>query len=109
MVNKVSFVRLDYGREIYGVNYDDGRSGGYVELAPGEVPTYENVLRAILGNEWPEARQHALLLALQFAPDDVDTIKERNARAFTYSIAVDAAKTAMAAFAASTAMSKSKE
>ena len=109
MENRISISRRHLGLPVYGVNYDDGRSGGYVELTPGEVPTYENVLRAILNQEWPEARQHALLLALQFAPDDVDTIKERNARAFTYSIACDAAKEAMAAFAASTAMSKSKE
>lgn len=96
MENKIELVRRHYGMAIYGVTYDNGRDGGYVELNPGQEPTCENVLRAILNNEWPEERQHALLLALQFDPDGPDTIKERNARAFDYQIAVDAARAAMA-------------
>lgn len=96
MENKISLVGRHYGMAVYGMTYDNGRDGGYVELKPGEEPTYENVLRAILNNEWPEERQLALLLAMQFNPEEPDTIKERNARAFDYQIAVEAARAAVA-------------
>lgn len=96
MENKITLVRRHYGMPVYGITYDDGKNGGYVELAPGEEPEYENVLRAIVSQIWPEERQHALLLALQFSPEDPDTIKERNARAFDYQLAVEAARAAVA-------------
>ena len=96
MENKIILVRRHYGMPVYGVTYDDGKTGGYVELRPGEEPTYDNVLRAIINDMWPEERQHALLLALQFAPEGPDTIKERNARAYEYQIAVESARAAVA-------------
>ena len=99
MENKISLVRRLYGISVYGIEYDDGKAGGYVELRPGEEPTYENVLRAIVNDMWPEERQHALLLALQFTPESPDTIKERNARAFDYQLAVEAANAAISNFA----------
>lgn len=96
MKNEVKFARLYYGMKVYAVSYDNGKEGGYVELPAGQEPTYDNVLRAVVNDMWPEERQHALLLALALAPDDPDTVKERNARAFDYQIAVDAAKEAVA-------------
>lgn len=96
MENKITLVRRHYGMPVYGITYDDGKYGGYIELTPGEEPEYENVLRAIINQIWPEERQHALLLALQFSPEDPETIKERNARAFDYQLAVAAASAAIA-------------
>lgn len=96
MENKISLIRHYYGMPVYGVTFDDGKDGGYTELRPGELPTYENVLRAIINKIWPEERQHALLLAITFAPDDPGTIKERNARAFDYQIAMTSADLAVA-------------
>lgn len=96
MKNEVKFARLYYGMKVYGVTYDDGKDGGYVELKPGQEPTYDNVLTAILNHMWPEERQHALLIALALAPEDADTVKERNARAFDYQIAVESARDAVA-------------
>lgn len=40
----------------------------------------------------------------KYRPDDIDTVKATNAYSFDFDIAVDAAKAAMASFAASQAM-----
>lgn len=103
--NGIKMVRLYYGQKVYGVTYDDGREGGYVELAAGEEPSFDNVLTAILAKEWPLERRMNLADMQRYQPNDVETIKETNAYSFEFSIAFDAAKAAMASFAASTAMS----
>ena len=98
MKNEVKCVRLFYGMKVYGVSYDDGKEGGYVELAPGVVPTFDKVLSAILDREWPMERRMNLADMQRYSPDDVDTIKLTNAYSFEFGIAFDAAKAVMAGF-----------
>lgn len=83
---------------VYGVSYDNGKSGGYVELAPGVEPSFDVVLSAILNQEWPLERRMNLADMQRYRPDDVDTIKATNAYEFDFAIAFDAAKSAMANF-----------
>lgn len=98
MENKAKIVRRHYGMPVYGVTYDDGREGGYLELPAGTVPTFDIVLSAILGREWPPERRLNLSDMQRYRPEDVDTVKLTNAYSFEFGIAVDAAKAVMAAF-----------
>lgn len=98
MENKIEIVRRHYGMPVYGVTYDDGREGGYVELPVGTAPSFDTVLSAILEREWPLQRRMNLADMQRYRPDDVDTVRLTNAYSFEFGIAVDAAKAVMAGF-----------
>lgn len=104
MENEIKVVRHYYGMPVYGVSFDDGKAGGYVELKPGTEPSFDTVLAAILNETWPLERRMNLTDMQKYRPDDIDTVKASNAYSFDFEIAVDAAKAAMVSFAASQAM-----